>query len=143
MGVLVYKYKVGYQDASLDFSRVEVRGFNETEQVIFGNYTDETCKLADYLYERYLEMAKYFAMFVTSLILLFLMLCCCGCLTCIKWRKNKRKDNFFGQNNGEDCLDIDHFWQEESSEEVTQPTPEPLYINVRDPLLMKNPKLKQ
>lgn len=78
-------------------------------------------------------MAKYFALFLTTLILLFLMLFCCGCLTFIKWRKNRRRDNFFGLNNGEDCLDIDHHWQEEESE--PESPPEPIYINVRDPLL--------
>lgn len=112
----------------VQFDKVEPSDFTVEERKIFARYTDATCLEAEDAQKRYLQMASYFAIFVTSLILFLLALLCCGCLTCIKHKRNKRRNNFFGHNNGEDNLKIDHHWQEDSE-------PKPLYICVRDPNL--------
>jgi len=81
-------------------------------------------------------MAWYWTLFLLFLTLMLLILCCLGCLTCYKVRKNRSIEDFFGQNNGEDNLKIDHHWQEDSE-------PKPLYICVRDPNLKEMQVQKQ
>lgn len=115
---LIVKYQLGYKGEAVTFAKVKHADFNGDEQKIYGRYTDAICREAEDSYKRYLEMAKYFALFLTFLILMILALICCGCLTCVQYKRRTRKNNFFGHNNGEDNLKIEHHWQQvEESEE--------------------------
>ena len=126
---LIIRYQQGYQSDKVDFSKVDPMGINkDPEQSIFATYTDKTCLEAVDTYERFLQMAKYWAIFLTFLILLLTIICCICCLAAYKIKKQRAVEDFFGYNNGEDNLKIDHHWQEDSE-------PKPIYINVRDPNL--------
>ena len=107
---LIVKYQKGFETDIVDFAKVKRLDFNDAERKIFSKYTDATCLEAQDAYDRFLEMAKYFTLFVSFLILLILLFICCGCLTCIQLKRRKRKEDFFGHNNGEDNLKIDHHW---------------------------------
>ena len=122
---LVIKYEKGYETNDLNFAKVQPNGFNEQEYRIFADYTDATCKQAQSLHERALEIAKYFAIFLMFLFLMLLALVCCGGLTSFRLKRYKKKDDYFGPNVGCDNLTIDHHWQEHVSEHVPEPEPVP------------------
>ena len=121
---MILKYQKGFDSDLVEFNKVEPSDFTPDERKIFARYTDVTCLAAQDAQKRLEEMAYYFTLFVLSLAIFFAFLFCCGCLSLTKHRRNKRRANFFGHNNGEDNLKISHHWQEENQESsASEPQP--------------------
>lgn len=123
----------------IDFLSVPLRKVTELERKLYGEYTEASCLEAEDSTKRY-EEKKYFALMALIMLIVAILafIFCFGC-TCCKAMKMRPKNNFFGHNNGEDRLIINHHWQEESEEQVEEPE-QPRYICVRDPNLKDLPR---
>lgn len=124
----------GIDSEYVDFLAVPYRRSTEFEAKLQKQFTTASCLEAEDATTRHARIVWYQTLATTFLVISILSFCCfCG-TSCIKGSKMRPKNNFFGHNNGEDRLIINHHWQEESSEE-----PEPRYICVRDPNLKEIP----
>ena len=100
----------GMDTKFIDYRKVEYRAYTTVEERIYGDYTDATCREAKEATLRETILKRMWLLALIFLIMsIILLLCCCG-ISCWKVSKLRRKNNYFGHNNGEDRLIIDHHW---------------------------------
>lgn len=100
----------GVNSDRVSFDQVDIRRLTEPEKRIWSEYTDATCKEAEASSIRHDKVKLYGLLTLLFLIACILICCCCCGTSYYKYKTKKPRDNFFGHNNGEDRLIINHCW---------------------------------
>ena len=130
----VATFKQDTLKVKMNYASITSRTLSSAEIKVFKDYTDATCAEAYQKIARDLRMKHNLAtfgwLFMFIIIFAVLFFCMYGYHCC---QKLKRKNNFFGQNVGEDDLVIEHSY---SKQVYISDTSSEKYFNVRDKNLL-------